>query len=206
MSVGDQSILDPMTYAIPTTAQGTAFFSDHSWLLVLGIVLVTTSLLMRARKRRRTQPASLTPSETTERYRQQRGLRGDLESLMVEIEQMAKRLGAQLDAKSVRIERLLHEADETLARLERRRKAAGDTDSPDAFERNPSHRHAGATAAPQTAQRPGRRITTSDDPAADPLARSVYQLADGGMAADQIAQQLNEHIGKVELILALRDA
>ena len=38
----------------------------------------------------------------------------------------------------------------------------------------------------------------------DPLARSVYQLADEGMEPTQIAQQLDEHIGKIELILALR--
>ena len=38
----------------------------------------------------------------------------------------------------------------------------------------------------------------------DPLAASVYELADAGVDPIAIARQLNEHVGKVELILALR--
>ena len=40
--------------------------------------------------------------------------------------------------------------------------------------------------------------------ATNPLARRIYQLADSGRDSAQIAQELEEHIGKVELILALR--
>jgi hypothetical protein len=43
------------------------------------------------------------------------------------------------------------------------------------------------------------RSTTSD-----PLCASVYSLADSGSDAVAIAKQLDEHIGKVQLILALR--
>lgn len=39
----------------------------------------------------------------------------------------------------------------------------------------------------------------------DPLTRTVYELADEGKTAVQIARQLDEHLGKVELILALRE-
>lgn len=42
------------------------------------------------------------------------------------------------------------------------------------------------------------------DATLDPLTRGVYNLADQGYAPVQIAQELEEHIGKVELILALR--
>ena len=38
----------------------------------------------------------------------------------------------------------------------------------------------------------------------DDLTRNVYRLADAGHDPVAIAQQLNEHVGKVELILALR--
>ena len=38
----------------------------------------------------------------------------------------------------------------------------------------------------------------------DPLARKIYKLADAGRDPAQIAQELDEHIGKVELVLALR--
>lgn len=39
---------------------------------------------------------------------------------------------------------------------------------------------------------------------ADPVAGRVYELADSGLSAVQIASMLHEHTGKIELILALR--
>ena len=39
---------------------------------------------------------------------------------------------------------------------------------------------------------------------ADPLTTTVYELADAGHGPVEIAQQLEEQVGKVELILALR--
>ena len=45
-----------------------------------------------------------------------------------------------------------------------------------------------------------------DDAAVDPLTREVYALADAGLAAAEIARRLEQHTGKVELILALRSA
>jgi hypothetical protein len=41
---------------------------------------------------------------------------------------------------------------------------------------------------------------------ADPVVRRVYELSDAGRAPAEIARELDEHIGKVELILALRQA
>jgi type II secretory pathway pseudopilin PulG len=38
----------------------------------------------------------------------------------------------------------------------------------------------------------------------NPLAKAVYELADAGRGAVEIARELNEQVGKVELILALR--
>ncbi len=40
--------------------------------------------------------------------------------------------------------------------------------------------------------------------ATDPLSRQVYDLSDRGMPSVEIARQLNQQTGKVELILALR--
>jgi len=40
----------------------------------------------------------------------------------------------------------------------------------------------------------------------DPLTASVYELADRGLQSVAIAQNLDEHVGKVELILALRSS
>ncbi len=44
------------------------------------------------------------------------------------------------------------------------------------------------------------------DPAMQHLNRQVYQLADAGLTTADIAKNLQQHVGKVELILALRQA
>lgn len=63
-------------------------------------------------------------------------------------------------------------------------------------------------AAPQPVQprvAPVAATPATQDPIGiDPLTRSIYSLADAGHSAQAIAQQLGQHTGKVELILALR--
>ena len=66
------------------------------------ITLIAAGLLMHYRKRKASMVRErLDPNEQLDRNRQLRGIRGDLEDLMVEIEQLAKRFGTQLDAKSI---------------------------------------------------------------------------------------------------------
>ncbi|MCC7205415.1 MAG: hypothetical protein IT441_10075 [Phycisphaeraceae bacterium] len=249
-----------------------------SWLTdmipLLGVVLLATGMVMMYRSRRRRAMAPrITPQEQVERWRQEKGLRGDLEELMVEIEQLAKRMAAQLDAKAARIEQLLEEADQKVTDLERRSTSVPATPSRsseptirpttpetsdrtrDALETDESKPAFPSAPTPVVAASPmtrpdaptgpvrvkTRQVTTpapvamaqapqtappsptpspvaatvqeptpptagragSDKPS---LSRSVYQLADQNLSAEQIARQLGEHVGKVELILALRDA
>lgn len=65
-----------------------------------------------------------------------------------------------------------------------------------------------AVAAASGSTAPGRSPTASATmeakPAVDPATQMIYELADQGRAAIDIARELDEHIGKVELILALR--
>jgi len=44
-----------------------------------------------------------------------------------------------------------------------------------------------------------------DAPSGDLVSRKVYELADEGVPSVEIAKRLDQHLGKVELILALRD-
>jgi len=144
-----------------------------TYLLILGLLLINLWLFMRLRSRRHRKAGEATSQERIERNKQLGGMRTDLEELMVEIEQMAKRLGAQLDAKAIQLEHLIEDADKKIGQA----------------------RQSNATIArPQ--QQPSQP--------SDPLARSVYELADQGVEPTDIAQKLDEHIGKVELILALR--
>lgn len=154
--------------------------SNSDYLLTGGVLLLVMWSMMRLRQRKRRMANQPTASEQIERNRQARGLRGDLEQVMVEVEQLARRFGAQLDAKSMKLEKLIDEADRRIARLE-----AMDSGSPSAL---------------PPAQAPSSQVAAPDSE----LAASVYRLADAGNDAIEIARALGEHVGKVELILALR--
>lgn len=178
-------------------------------LAAVGITLVTLSMVLGIRKKRKKMSGQVTARENLERYKAKGEVRDDLERVMVEVEEMARRVASQLDAKSVAVERLLRDADERIARLEA---------VIDQLDAGTAHRHAATTADPPGDQNPAESSDPQAPPAdqnprprpspgtADPLSRQVYELADQGHTAPDIARQLDEHIGKVELILALRSA
>lgn len=168
-----------------------AAFSLQDLIPAGAITMIAAGLLLHYRKKRAQNFAnSVTPHEQIDRNRQMRGVKGDLEDLMVEIEQLAKRFATQLDAKTFELEDLLQQADRRIAELKRLHQ-----------QDMPSTQGEGDA---NTLPTPVAPIEPEPIFPEDPLARSVYQLADEGMEPMQIAQQLEEHIGKIELILALR--
>lgn len=167
---------------------------------LLGVLLITVGMLMGIRSKRRRAGARSSARERVDELRQKQAVRGDLEQLMTEVEQLAKRFGTQLDAKMMQMERLIDEADRKIAelkQLEQARRAAMSlqVSEPTSFSPLP-------TANPQPPA-PNPPPAPSPDEA---LKRSVCALADRGVDPVEIANQLNEHVGKVELILALRKA
>lgn len=107
-----------------------------------------------------------------------------LTELAADVEELTARLAAQLDAKAAKLEALLAEADDAIARL-----------APPSPPR--AARRAGAGEGVDRADEGGE--------GGDPITRDVYRLADEGCSPVQIAQRLEQHTGKVELILALRN-
>lgn len=111
-------------------------------------------------------------------------------------EELARHLAAQIDAKAERLERLIRLADDRLAALEQAA-AEGMLDAPSGL----------ADAREPKAGRVGRAIGGGAPSAtleADPVTRRVHELADEGRSPREIALTLGEHVGKVQLILALR--
>lgn len=166
-------------------------------LMAAGVMMLIVLAVINGRKRlrqRRQQP-SLTPHEKVERIKQTHGMKNDLRDMMVELEDLTRRFSAQLDAKAVRLERLIDEADQRIARLENGEAGGG---------RGGERRSSKVAAAAGEASPPP---TEEEEPAeaTDPLTQSVYELADAGHEPIAIARQLDEHVGKVELILALRE-
>src|SRR5690606_30653650 len=101
-----------------------------------------------------------------------------LEDIMVDIEQMAKRLGAQLDNKAARVEALIDQADRRINELKQlHRESNSRANTSDAV---PAVGNANANADGTTARQ-------APD---DPLANSIYALADAGHDPIHIAQKL----------------
>jgi len=163
---------------------------NPSAILIVGVALVGFYFMMKVNRRGGSKGETiLTPEEQIQRLRESKGMHGDLETLMTEIEDLAKRLEQRLDAKSERVEKLLADIDRRIAELSRLQ---------------------GQAPAPGAGAPPSLKFDRGSEPSQelpnDPLSRSVYELADAGHAPPEIARRLNEQVGKVELILALRRA
>jgi len=89
------------------------------------------------------------------------------------------------------LERLIAAADDRIERLERLTAALDDGRG----------RPGAATGGLPVAE---RKPLPTPAPATDGFTRRVYELADRGMKPVEIAAELQEHTGKIELMLALR--
>ena len=172
-------------------------FEPADLLIPAGLTLICLWLMMRYRRNQKRSAHSqhLTVGQQAQRTRETRGMHSDLQHLMVEVEQLAKRFGAQLDAKSIQLEDLIHAADIRIEALQRLASQASDPDH--ASEPSP------ATGKREIASPPPPPTVSST---ADDLTRRVCTLADAGMPPIENARELDEQVGKVELILSLRDA
>ncbi len=164
-------------------------------IMVVGLGVILT-LSIRGKIARRNMDRPL-PREWIEHIKAVRHRHDDAQAVSAQLVDTARRLGAQLDNKAQRLELLLQEADERIAQLSEAKdaslSAAGDSVAG----------REGAFGGPD----PGPFKPSHDPPRpSDPLTQGVYELADTGRSPLEIAQQMDEQVGKVELILALRDA
>jgi hypothetical protein len=153
-------------------------------LLVAGVVmlgvLLTFGIRAKIARRNRDRPS---PRELIEHVKATHERADDAHAVASHLADTARRLSAQLDNKARRLEVLIRQADERITAL------SGTANGPTAPRAGGARDETPASAAPPL----------------DPLTRSVYDHADTGMSALEIAQQLDEQVGKVELILALRE-
>jgi hypothetical protein len=162
--------------------------TDERNLPLIGVgMLALAYVVLRPMLRRKRDPLERAPAQTS--MAQQRAVERQMQNLLVDLTEMARQIGAQLDTRAARLEALLREADERIAQL---RGAGADPAAHD-----PSHH--GGTA-------PSVHETSASAPAsiASPHHDEVYALADEGRGAKEIAARLNRPSGEIELILALR--
>ncbi len=182
---------------------------------IIGVALILMWFVMSMRKRAAKAGSRVTAREQLERLKQREGMRDDLGRLMVEIEEMAKRLASQLDAKAIRLEKLLDETDIQIKRIEKMMNRAGTHlhNNENQYDNRDATGFNDAGAFNSNGYGPPNNLSGSPDPPDlptlpqpdDQLTQSVYALADQGIPSVDIARQLDEQIGKVELILALRN-
>lgn len=167
-------------------------------LMAFGVlVLIMIMIRMLKRNLSRNAPAQEgTPRERIERIRAEASARSPTESFQADAEELTRRLGAILDNKAARLELLIEEADDRLAKLDRANLGAS-------VQTRPVEHDAGAFRA--TVPEPVRAAPPPPAEAQiDPTQRQIYDLADSGLGPVEIAQRLDQPIGQVELILNLR--
>jgi hypothetical protein len=177
---------------------------DPTYLIIIGLgafVLVYLTVL-RPKMRARKDPLETPPARSA--MAQQRALERDMQSLLVEYEQMIRNMTAQLDTRATKLELLIKEADEKLAAL---RAANGVTPPAAAPSSPPTESDASAEGAAAVARATDLTPTPRRDPTGpDPRHAEVYALADQGLSPRDVARRLGRPNGEIELILALRTA
>lgn len=193
--------------------------ASNGMMMVLLVLCATTIMIMLLRRHQfRGVTGRDMARDHLARIRDQHKLRESMDQLLVELEEVSRRVGAQVDTKFVKLETVIRDADDRIARLEdllagleRRGRSA----SP-AHRRDERSRPAAPTAKEPTAATPARQATNKNDgagstptghPPAEPTDsrfRRVYELVDAGASPIKAAEQLGMPLGEVELILNLR--
>ncbi|GMV98783.1 MAG: hypothetical protein AMXMBFR83_31310 [Phycisphaerae bacterium] len=144
-------------------------------LAIVAVFFMTLSLRRRQQQSRRPRPEPpLSPRHAGEETRR------DLDELMVELQELSRRISAEIDTRFAKLEAAMRDADRRIAVLHRLARLTE------------GHRPVGSTANGQAdGQVDGRHAV-------------VYELADAGFTPVDIARELGRTPGEVELILNLR--
>lgn len=181
-----------------------AFDSGLMFLLVvLCLVILSVSMLRRSQQRIATR-RDLT-RESLARLRDQKEVRQSMDDLLVELEECARRINAQVDTRFAKLEAVIRDADQRIARMSAL--LTGGAGHAGAVATDPEFRP-GLPLATTPAKNPATDAATTPS---EPLPRTreerfarIYQLADKGSTPMTIADALQIPLGEVELILNLR--
>jgi hypothetical protein len=186
------------------------------FLLGLGVVIVV--LLMRSKRYFRQvtqyQVPTARPARKLERPNASSSPPRGYEKWEVAMHDLARELSGKLDSKIRVLELLIREANEAAARLE----AAVRSEVSVKNSGRPVHSDTSSRGTRSALEAPGRPqpispLATAAIDAKKPLKiannprfERIYALADAGMSATTIANQIGSQVGEVELILSLRSS
>jgi len=187
---------------LPAEALDSLMPSPQQWLILIVLLAGLAAAYLRLRRRRpkdgaatssrQAAPDDLRPAEQTRR---------DLEQLVDELRTLTGRLDAAIDEADQRIQALrtfIYEA-KRLAAVPAGRPLDPRQASPDSPAAAEPQKPPAANPPPPTAGPPPPAPT-----AADHRRQRIYELADRGLSPVQIAAQVGQSTGEVELILNIR--
>lgn len=149
-------------------------------LVPLALGLVAVYLLMSSLRRKQMQQArskkNSGPRKPEPAQSQQLRMRQNIESLLVELQELSRKISAEIDTRFARLETVIRDADRRIATLHR-------------LER-------------QFADKYGEKKNPASDNGN--LHTVVYELTDAGLSPKEVARDLGKTVGEVELILNLR--
>lgn len=155
-------------------------------LAVVGLTIVMLSTRRRIAQSR--QPSGSSVRRRYEQYQERNRAGRDLETVMAELDQLARQVHGRLDTRFAKLEMVIRDADERIENLSRLVRAA---------EGSPTLDLTLEEAVPDPPPPDDKDI---DDKRHAP----IYRLADSGLTAAEIAGEVDRTTGEIELILALR--
>jgi hypothetical protein len=156
--------------------------------MAVAVVLMTISIRRRQREGFGTKPKA--PRPRLDELTAQRGVKDDMQQLLAELQDLSRKINAQIDTKFAKLEAAIADADRRIEVLQRLSRTEGGRPSLDVTVDGEAP--AEVSAAPSGESNVARRHEL------------VYDMADSGKTAVEIAQALGRTPGEVELILALR--
>lgn len=168
---------------------------EPSQMILLGLLLVVTLSMLWSVRRKPKPPRFNREDFQREKFsamKNRQGMEGDLQELIIELEELSRRINAQIDTKFVKLETTIHHADERIEALRTLIQKAGGQGGVDVI----VDADADASSTSATAGVVSR---------VDPKHVQVYAMADADKSPVEIARETGIPTGEVELILALRD-
>jgi hypothetical protein len=174
--------------------------------IAVGVLTIVYVVFIRPLRKKK-DPLARPKGDSTSNLARQRSVERDMSNLLVELSEMTRQLTAQLDTRAAKLEILLREADEKLAAL---RAEAGRSPEAAAQHDLPLRHSVDRGFHPPAEDCHDRLLLSNTAMGSTALAETdgrhaaIYDLADEGHNAHEIARQLDRPSGEIELILALR--
>lgn len=162
-----------------------------SQIVMLAMAIIGLTILMRstfARSRRSSRKPDESVRERYDKLSSRREARDDVQHIMIELDRVARQIHGRIDTKFAKLEAVIRHADARIDELSRLLRTAQGKETVD-------------TTVAST--QPRETVVTPPRADRSPNA-TIYELADGRIAADEIARRVGKTTGEIELILALR--